>query len=311
MSQLFERQQVNISIMEKLATACRQAWLRAVRISNTVWLSSETMTQLVLTFVYIAAAYWIGGGKMASAGVILAMTGYVSRFWQPITNLANIYNSFVNNIAYLERIFGTHIIRLQDGGLFSMVNALRFQWPHDEEWIDGMAWPEYDAQNIAATIRSHLGLPRAGTAYGLNASDSIDRMITVRQCHGRYNGTRSFYPNFDWTHTQIMETLRQSNIRLSNEYHIASRSFAGAPMPHTLMAIKRRDPGLFARLELYYPLLKASVCRTEWRNEKCLAQKPKQRKGQTASPESATPTCAESSAKTRRRKFSRKQTTGK
>ena len=106
-SQLFERQQVNISIMEKLAAACRQAWLRAVRISNTVWLSSETMTQLVLTFVYIAAAYWIGGGKMASAGVILAMTGYVSRFWQPITNLANIYNSFVNNIAYLERIFET------------------------------------------------------------------------------------------------------------------------------------------------------------------------------------------------------------
>lgn len=32
---------------------------------------------------------------------------YVSRFWQPITNLANIYNSFVNNIAYLERIFET------------------------------------------------------------------------------------------------------------------------------------------------------------------------------------------------------------
>jgi ATP-binding cassette subfamily B protein len=106
-SQLFDRQEVNISIMERLATACRQAWLRAVKISNTVWLSSETMTQLVLTFVYIAAAYWIGGGKMASAGVILAMTGYVSRFWQPITNLANIYNSFVNNIAYLERIFET------------------------------------------------------------------------------------------------------------------------------------------------------------------------------------------------------------
>ena len=106
-SQLFDRQEVNISIMERLAKACRQGWMRAVRISNTVWLSSETMTQLVLTFVYIAAAYWIGGGKMASAGVILAMTGYVSRFWQPITNLANIYNSFVNNIAYLERIFET------------------------------------------------------------------------------------------------------------------------------------------------------------------------------------------------------------
>ena len=106
-SQLFDRQEVNISIMERLANACRDAWLRAIRISNTVWLSSETMTQLVLTFLYIAGVYWMGGGKMVSFGVILAMGQYVSRFWQPITNLANIYNSFVNNIAYLERIFET------------------------------------------------------------------------------------------------------------------------------------------------------------------------------------------------------------
>ena len=106
-SQLFDRQEVNCGILEKLASACRTAWLRAVKISNTVWLSSETMTQLVLTFLYIAGVYWMGGGKMVSFGVILAMGQYVSRFWQPITNLANIYNSFVNNIAYLERIFET------------------------------------------------------------------------------------------------------------------------------------------------------------------------------------------------------------
>ena len=106
-SQLFNRQEVNISIMQRLAGACRQAWLKAVYISNTVWLTSETMTQIVLTFLYIAGVYWMGGGRMVSFGVILAMGQYVSRFWQPITNLANIYNSFVNNIAYLERIFET------------------------------------------------------------------------------------------------------------------------------------------------------------------------------------------------------------
>ena len=106
-SQLFARQKENISIMRGLAEACRKAWLSAVYISNTVWLSSETMTQLVLTFLYIAGVYWMGGGKMVSFGVILAMGQYVSRFWQPITNLANVYNSFVNNIAYLERIFET------------------------------------------------------------------------------------------------------------------------------------------------------------------------------------------------------------
>ena len=105
-SQFFTRQEVNLSIMARLAEACRTAWMRAIYISNTVWLSSETITQLVFTVMYIAGVYWLGGA-IVSFGVILAMGQYVSRFWQPITNLANIYNSFVNNLAYLERIFET------------------------------------------------------------------------------------------------------------------------------------------------------------------------------------------------------------
>ncbi len=105
-SQLFARQEENISIMERLSSACRKAWMGAVYISNSVWLSSEIITQIVFTIMYIAGVYWMGGA-MVSFGVIMAMGQYVSRFWQPITNLANIYNSFVNNIAYLERIFET------------------------------------------------------------------------------------------------------------------------------------------------------------------------------------------------------------
>ena len=105
-SQLFARQEENISIMSRLAAACRAAWLKAVYISNTVWFSSELITQIVFTIMYIAGVYWMGGA-IVSFGVILAMGQYVSRFWQPITNLANIYNTFVNNIAYLERIFET------------------------------------------------------------------------------------------------------------------------------------------------------------------------------------------------------------
>ena len=210
-------------------------------------------------------------------------------------------------LEYVERIFGTHVIRIQDGGLYSMIDALRFQWPHDEEWINAADLPQYDAQAIAGFIRMRLGVPRAWTAYGLNASDSIDRMITVRQCHGRYNGTRSFYPNFDWTHTQIMDALRQSNICLSNEYHIASRSFAGSPMPHTLLAVQKRAPAVFKKLEFYYPLLKASLCRTEWRNEKCLPQKPKRRSED--SPAKETRRCAGTKGKTARPKSSRKRIT--
>ncbi|WP_102410815.1 ABC transporter transmembrane domain-containing protein [Beduinella massiliensis] len=105
-SQLFVRQEENMSIMRRLSEACRAAWMKAMYISNAVWFSSEIITQIVFTVMYIAGVYWMGGA-MVSFGVILAMGQYVSRFWQPITNLANIYNSFINNIAYLERIFET------------------------------------------------------------------------------------------------------------------------------------------------------------------------------------------------------------
>ena len=105
-SQIFARQEVNISIVQKLAVACRTAWMRAIYISNCVWLSSQYITQIVFTVLYIAGVYWLGGGIIAF-GTILAMGQYLNRFWQPITSLANIYNSFVNNMAYLERIFET------------------------------------------------------------------------------------------------------------------------------------------------------------------------------------------------------------
>lgn len=105
-SQLFVRQQINIGIFARLAAACRAAWMKATIISNSVWVSVELLTQIVFTVMYIAGVYWMGGA-IVSFGVILAMGQYVSRFWQPILNLANIYNMFINNIAYLERIFET------------------------------------------------------------------------------------------------------------------------------------------------------------------------------------------------------------
>ena len=106
-SELFARQNENVSICNTLLVACRKTWMDAVRISNTVWLCSLILTQLVTTFLYLTGVYWYGGGLIVSFGVLSAMSQYVSRFWQPITNLANIYNNFINNIAYLERIFET------------------------------------------------------------------------------------------------------------------------------------------------------------------------------------------------------------
>jgi ATP-binding cassette subfamily B protein len=79
--------------------------MRAQYISNTTWFSTETISQIVFSFVYIAGVYCLN--PMASFGMLLAMGNYAWRFWQPITSLANIYNTFITGMSYLDRIFDT------------------------------------------------------------------------------------------------------------------------------------------------------------------------------------------------------------
>ncbi|MDR3333770.1 MAG: ABC transporter ATP-binding protein/permease [Treponema sp.] len=104
-TQAFDRQRHNRGIMDRLTGERNHEWMRAQYISNTVWFSTETLSQVVFSFIYIMGVYWMN--PMASFGMLLAMGNYAWRFWQPITNLANIYNTFVTGMSYLDRIFDT------------------------------------------------------------------------------------------------------------------------------------------------------------------------------------------------------------
>ncbi len=104
-TQAFTRQEANLRTQDELAATYAKSWMRAVYVSNSVWYAAETISQLVFSAVYIVGAW--GMNPAATVGVLLAMGMYANRFWQPIINLANIYNTFINAIAYLERIFET------------------------------------------------------------------------------------------------------------------------------------------------------------------------------------------------------------
>ena len=104
-TQAFDRQEKNLGIMNELTQERNNEWMKAIYISNTVWFSTESISQLVWSFVYIMGVYWMN--PMASFGMLLVMGNYAWRFWQPIINLANIYNTFITAMAYLDRIFDT------------------------------------------------------------------------------------------------------------------------------------------------------------------------------------------------------------
>lgn len=105
-TQIFAREEENEETFAELSNQCRSAWTRAVTYSNLVWPGIDNISVCVRAAVFIFGLIILGQGN-ASLGVIVAISSYASRFWQPIMNLGNIFNNFINNIAYLERIFET------------------------------------------------------------------------------------------------------------------------------------------------------------------------------------------------------------
>ena len=101
-SQIFTREEVNAEINDKLSKAYRKAWMRAVACNNLIWPSTD-----VVSITTRGAIYGVGLLVMPglSLGTILAMGDYCARFWQPLMNLSNLMNTFINAVAYLERIF--------------------------------------------------------------------------------------------------------------------------------------------------------------------------------------------------------------
>lgn len=105
-TQMFTREDENAEIFNTLSNRCRKSWFKAVEYSNLVWPGIDTISVLVRAAIFIFGLVIFNDGH-ETVGTIVAIASYASRFWQPIMNLGNIFNGFINNIAYLERIFET------------------------------------------------------------------------------------------------------------------------------------------------------------------------------------------------------------
>ncbi len=104
-TRLFTREEYNTEIFSGLLQESKKAWYKAVYASTAVqpvinFISRAVSAAVILYGLFVAS-------PMVSFGVLLGMLQYCNRFWAPINQIANIYNNFINNIAYLERIFDT------------------------------------------------------------------------------------------------------------------------------------------------------------------------------------------------------------
>ncbi len=106
-TQSFVREQENSGIFNRLSDNYRKSWMNAVRFNFLMGPTVDAISAFTSAFIYVLVANMAMGGDTASIGVLVAFSGYIGRFWSPITTLANFYNQLLTAISYLERIFET------------------------------------------------------------------------------------------------------------------------------------------------------------------------------------------------------------
>jgi len=107
-TQSFTREQENIKIFNTLSNDYRLAWIKAVKLNFLMWPAIDNISTWSCVAVYVAGISWLDNSVTGiTAGVIIAMTGYIGRFWAPVNTLASFYNSLLTAVSYLERIFET------------------------------------------------------------------------------------------------------------------------------------------------------------------------------------------------------------
>ena len=104
-TQSFSREEENMKIYEDVCKQYSDAWMDSVKLNFLVWPSIDIISVASVALIYLFGIMIFDSA--IKVGVLVAFIGYVWRFWAPITNIGNFYNTIINAMAYLERIFET------------------------------------------------------------------------------------------------------------------------------------------------------------------------------------------------------------
>ncbi len=100
----FTREQENYTYFERLNFSYYQANVNATRLSA-LFFPGVDFIGTIATAVVVAVGGWLVLGDTITAGVLVAFVLYVQRFFDPIRELAQRYNTFQATMAASERIY--------------------------------------------------------------------------------------------------------------------------------------------------------------------------------------------------------------
>ena len=103
-TQMFNRENEDLRRFTGICQDNKKYWMKAKHIEMGIPFSADIITVLVTVALYCFGAVGMSNGSI-KLGLLIAFASYISRFWTPISSLANYYNQIVTCSAYIERIF--------------------------------------------------------------------------------------------------------------------------------------------------------------------------------------------------------------
>ena len=102
--QAFTAEDRRESSFRNIVSEMVDAFVSAVKVNDFFWPVVVLFSGIGTVLVYWQSIKIMDSGEI-SVGTLVAFTGYIGMFWNPINDLSNFYNTLVTNFAAAERIF--------------------------------------------------------------------------------------------------------------------------------------------------------------------------------------------------------------
>lgn len=217
----YRRQRANGERYEQLAEDHRQSSLRSIQLFGIYqptlrWLSTIT----------IAAVLTVGGfrvlGDELQVGVLVALVLYARRFFQPIDEIANFYNTFQSAVAALEKISG---LLAEESSVTDPEDPVKLTDVQGEVVFDDVSFRYDDALPLALHPTS-LHVP-AGQTVAIVGSTGAGKS-TIAKLMARFYDVTDGSITLDGVNLKDMdlETLTDNLVMVTQESYLFSGSVA-------------------------------------------------------------------------------------
>lgn len=217
----YRRQRANGERYEQLAEDHRQSSLRSIQLFGIYqptlrWLSTIT----------IAAVLTVGGfrvlGDELQVGVLVALVLYARRFFQPIDEIANFYNTFQSAVAALEKISG---LMAEESSVTDPEDPVELADVQGEIVFDDVSF-RYDDELPLALHPTSLHVP-AGQTVAIVGSTGAGKS-TIAKLMARFYDVSDGSITLDGVNLKDldMETLTDHIVMVTQESYLFSGSVA-------------------------------------------------------------------------------------